>query len=237
MSNRAILIVDDDKNIRELLKSYFVKEGFTVATAGNGPDAVESVSKNPPDIMLLDLMLPGMDGFSVIKELRRVGCEVPVIMITARDEESDKLIGLEIGADDYVAKPFSPKEVVARAKAVLRRVGKGADDAAVSQTLSIGDIKLDPGRHEVTRKGKPLELTPVEFKILELFMLNPGQVLSRVQIMERVQGYDFEGYQRTIDAHIKNIRKKIERDPAVPQYLLTVFGFGYKFAAPEMDKK
>ncbi|HOX22001.1 MAG TPA: response regulator transcription factor [Elusimicrobiales bacterium] len=234
MLNNVILIVDDDRKIRELLKGYFVKENFTVLTAMDGREALATIKKDKPDIVLLDLMLPVMDGFEVLKQARKEGCEVPVIMITARDEESDKLVGLEIGADDYIAKPFSPKEVVARAKAVLRRAKAGP---VAGTEFSVGDIKVDMEKHAVTKNGKSVELTPIEFKILELFCQAPGRVLSRLQIIERVQGYDFDGYQRTVDVHIRNIRKKIEDDQKNPKLLLTVFGFGYKFADPEEDRQ
>lgn len=229
MLKNVILIVDDDAKITDLLKAYFEKENFTVVTADDGIKALESLRKNKPDIVVLDLMLPGMDGFEVLKKARKEGIGVPVLMLTARDEESDKLIGLEIGADDYIAKPFSPKEVVARVKTVLRRV-KGGEEAKPQRALKIGDVEMDPKKHLVTKGGKPVEMTPIEFKILELLCQNPGHVMSRLEIIEKVQGYDFEGYERTVDAHIKNIRKKIEDDPQKPKFLVTVFGLGYKVA-------
>jgi DNA-binding response OmpR family regulator len=226
MLNNIILIVDDDEKIIELLKAYFSKEHFTVVTAGDGVQGLTAIKKNKPDIVLLDLMLPGMDGFEVLKQTRKAGINTPVIMLTAKGEESDKLVGLEIGADDYIAKPFSPKEVVARVRAVLRRV-KGAEEAAPKE-LRVGKLVIDQKRHEITLDGKAVEFTPIEFKILELLCRNAGQVLSRLQIVQKVQGYEFEGYERTVDAHIKNIRKKIEADPQKPKFLLTVYGVGYK---------
>ena len=230
MLNNVILLIEDEDKIRDLLKSYFVKENYTVVTAGDGVQGLAAIKKNKPDIVLLDLMLPGMDGFEVLKQARKAGITTPVIMLTARDEESDKLVGLEIGADDYIAKPFSPKEVVARVKAVLRRV-KGEGGPAARE-IKVGNITIDLGRHEVVKEGKVIEMTPIEFKILELLCQHEGNVLSRLQIIEKVQGYDFEGYERTVDAHIKNIRKKIENDQKKPRHLLTVFGLGYKFVNP-----
>lgn len=231
MSNNVVLIVDDDAKIAELLKAYFVRESYTVVTAFDGPSALGAIKKNKPDIVLLDIMLPGMDGFEVLKRARKEGNNVPVIMLTARGEESDKLVGLEIGADDYISKPFSPKEVVARAKAVLRRI-KGGEEGK-KDVLKIGKITIDMNKHELLKDGRSLEVTPIELKILELLCRQPGNVLSRLQIIEKVQGYDFEGYERTVDAHIKNIRKKIEDDQKKPKYLLTVFGVGYKFVDPQ----
>lgn len=235
MINNIVLIVDDDQKITDLLKAYFSKENFTVVTADDGALGLAAIKKNKPDIVILDLMLPRMDGFEVLRQARKAGINVPVIMLTAKDEETDKLVGLSIGADDYIAKPFSPKEVVARAKAVLRRV-KGAEHATPI-SIRAGDLVIDQNKHEITMDGAAIEFTPIEFKILELLCKNPGQVLSRLQIVERVQGYDFEGYERTVDAHIKNIRKKIEDDPQKPKCLLTVYGVGYKFICPEKKKR
>ncbi len=226
MLNNVVLIVDDDEKILQLLRAYFSKENFTVVTADDGLLGLAAMKKNKPDIVILDLMLPKMDGFEVLRQARKAGINVPVIMLTAKDEESDKLVGLEIGADDYIAKPFSPKEVVARVKAVLRRV-KGAEEA-VPKEIKVGKLTVDLHKHEIKLDGKAIEFTPIEFKILELLCRHPGQVLSRLQMVEKVQGYDFEGYERTVDAHIKNIRKKIESDPQNPKYLLTVYGVGYK---------
>jgi len=235
MLKNVVLIVDDDKKITELLKTYFENENFTAIPAYDGETAFSSLKKNKPDIVILDLMLPGMSGFDLLKKMRKECFDIPVIMLTARGEESDKLVGLEIGADDYIAKPFSPKEVVARARAVLRR-SKGPD-SAVEKTITIGKIVIDQKKYEVTVEGKAVELTPIEFKILELLCQNPGHVMSRLHIIEKVQGYDFEGYERTVDAHIKNIRKKIEDNPQKPKHLLTVFGVGYKLVVPEKGKQ
>ncbi len=232
MVNNTVLIVDDDKKITDLLKAYFVKENFTVLTAYDGQDALITVKAHNPDIVILDLMLPVLDGFEVLKRMRK-DTNIPVIMLTARDEETDKLIGLEIGADDYIAKPFSPKEVVARVKAVLRRVQPVQD---ISREIKVGEITVDLKKYEVKKKGRPIEFTPIEFKIFELLCQNPGQVYSRLQIIEKVQGYEFDGYDRTVDAHIKNIRKKIEENPQKPEYLVTVFGVGYKLVSPDTEE-
>ncbi|MEQ8170825.1 MAG: response regulator transcription factor [Candidatus Eremiobacterota bacterium] len=231
MINNTVLIVDDDKKITDLLKAYFVKDNFTVLTAYDGHDALITVKAHNPDIVILDLMLPVLDGFEVLKRMRK-DTNIPVIMLTARDEETDKLIGLEIGADDYIAKPFSPREVVARVKAVLRRVQPVQD---VSREIKVGEITVDLKKYEVRKKRKLIEFTPIEFKIFELLCQNSGQVYSRLQIIEKVQGYEFDGYDRTVDAHIKNIRKKIEENPQKPEYLLTVFGVGYKLVSPDTE--
>ncbi|MFH1452608.1 MAG: response regulator transcription factor [Armatimonadota bacterium] len=228
MLKDIVLIVDDDKKIAEILKSYFLKNNFTVITAYDGNEAMAAIRKNKPDIVILDLMLPGIDGFEVLKQARK-DSNIPIIMLTAKDEETDKLVGLEVGADDYIAKPFSPREVVARAKAVLRRVKAEKEP---QQKISVGEIALDLKKYEASKGGKLLELTPIEFKILALLCQNPEHTLTRLQIIEKVQGYEFEGYERTVDAHIKNIRKKIEINPQKPRYLLTVFGVGYKLVNP-----
>jgi DNA-binding response OmpR family regulator len=231
MINNTVLIVDDDKKIADLLKAYFTKENFTVLTSYDGIDALLAIKTHKPDLVILDLMLPGIDGFELLKRLRK-DSNIPVIMLTARDEETDKLIGLEIGADDYIAKPFSPREVVARAKVVLRRVNSFQD---FSKEVKVGEITVDLKKYEVKKNGRLIELTPIEFKIFELLCQNPGQVYSRLQIIEKVQGYEFDGYDRTVDAHIKNIRKKIEENPQKPEYLVTVFGIGYKLVCPEIE--
>lgn len=179
-----------------------------------------------PDIMVLDLMLPGMNGWDVCRKMRKEN-DIPILMLAARDEETDRLIGLEMGADDYVTKPFSPREVVARAKVILRRLQR---TVAKSEPIKAGKLQIDTEGHTVSLQGSALELTPTEFKILELLATNQGRVYSRLQIVEQVQGYAFEGYERTIDGHKKNLRRKIEGNPKEPRYILTVYGVGYKFA-------
>ncbi len=226
MEGLSVLVVDDDEKIARLLRSYFEKEAFTVATAGDGPAGVQLHRELRPDIVVLDLMLPGLSGLDVCRCIRREA-DTPILMLTARDEEADRLIGLELGADDYVAKPFSPREVVARAKAILRRTGKGR---IKSTKIVCGRLMIDAGGHSAILGGTPLDLTPTEFKILALLAASPGQVFSRLQIVEQVQGYAFEGYERTVDAHVKNLRRKLGDSSKDPAIIRTVYGVGYKFA-------
>jgi DNA-binding response OmpR family regulator len=226
MAQYSVLIVDDDVKLVQLLKTYFDKAGFITYSANDGLDALQVVREKKPDIMVLDLMLPGLDGWDVCRRIRRDN-DIPIIMLTARDEESDRLVGLEIGADDYVTKPFSPKEVVARAKVILRRSHK---EVVRHELIKVGSLTIDLERHQVMQESQIVELTPTEFKLLELLAANAGKVFSRLQIVEQTQGYTFEGYERTIDAHVKNLRRKLERNPKEPQYILTVYGIGYKFA-------
>lgn len=227
MIQPSVLIVDDDVKLVELLQTYFEQEQFLVYTAYDGIEAVELVAKRKPDIMILDIMLPGMDGREVCRKIRQNN-DVPIIMLTAKDDESDRLVGLGIGADDYVTKPFSMKEVVARAKVILRRMhGEVVEKKTV---LQFREITIDLERHQVKRSGEVLDLTPTEFKLLEVLARTPERVYSRFQLMENTQGYAFDGYERTIDAHIRNLRRKLEPDSRNPQYVLTVYGVGYKFA-------
>lgn len=226
MPHQSVFIVDDDVKITKLLKSYFDKEGFVTYLAHDGTSAVQAIRDKNPDLVVLDLMLPGMDGWEICRRLRRES-DVPIVMLTARDEETDRVIGLEMGADDYVAKPFSPREVVARAKAILRRTRKAA---AKIEPIRAGNLLIDGERHLVKKGNTVLELTPTEFKILEQLATSPGRVFTRLQIVERVQGYSFEGYERTVDAHMKNLRRKIEDNPKEPRYILTVYGVGYRFS-------
>ena len=226
MAQHSVLLVDDDAKLLKLLKVYFEKEGFIVYMASDGIDALMAVREHKPDIMVLDLMMPRIDGWEVCRRLRKDN-DIPIIMLTARDEESDRLVGLELGADDYVTKPFSSKEVVARAKAILRRTNRAV---LRKEPLKIGEITIDMDSYQVSRNGQLIELTPTEFKIVELLATNPGKVYSRLQIAEQVHGYTFEGFERTIDAHIKNLRRKLESNPKDPQYIVTVYGMGYKLA-------
>ena len=224
MSNYIVLIVDDDIKLVELLKTYFEKDGFDVLVAHDGKRALTMIQEAKPDIVVLDIMLPILDGWEVCRRVRR-DSDIPIIMLTAREEETDRLVGLEIGADDYVTKPFSPREVVARVKVILRRVYKGV---VKPELLKMGKVVMDIERHEVKRNGQLLDLTPTEFKILELLASSPGRVFSRLQIVEQVQGYAFDGYERTIDAHVKNLRRKVEENPKEARYIQTVYGVGYK---------
>lgn len=221
-----VLVVDDEAQIVRVLRGYLEKAGFSVLTASNGPEALRVARQERPDLIILDLMLPGMDGLDVCRTLRKES-DVPIIMLTARVEEADRLIGLELGADDYVTKPFSPREVVARVRAVLRRT-QAALKPPVDETLIVGDLRLDVSRRVLFVSGRQVELTPSEFEILRLMMRSPGRVFTREQLLEATQGSAYEGYERTIDTHIKNLRHKIEKSPRQPEYILTVHGVGYK---------
>ena len=224
MSQTKVLLIDDDEKIVKLLRSYFEKEGWIATAAYDGLQGLQAVKLQQPDIVVLDLMLPGIDGWEVCKRLRK-DSEVPIIMLTARDEETDRLIGLELGADDYVSKPFSPREIVARAKAVLRRTQR---EVVQSEPVKIGELKIDVENHEVRLAGQILDLTPTEFKILHLLAQKPGRPFTRLQIVEDSQGEAFDGYERTIDVHIKNLRRKLGDDGKEATYIQTVYGVGYK---------
>jgi DNA-binding response OmpR family regulator len=221
-----ILIVDDEPQLVRVVRSYLEKSGFQVTAVYRGDEALPAFRANRPDLVILDLNLPGMDGLDVAREIRRQG-KTPILMLTARVEETDRLVGLELGADDYVTKPFSPREVVARVRAVLRRTQAAAVPAEV---IRIADLEIDAVRHTVRRKDQTLELTPTEFSLLAALAGQPGRVFNRMQLLESAQGSAFEGYERTIDVHIKNLRAKIEPDPKNPTRILTIFGIGYKFA-------
>jgi DNA-binding response OmpR family regulator len=225
--SKKILVVDDEPQIMRVLKGYLEAAGFQVISAYDGAEALAAFRHAVPDLIVLDLMLPQVDGLDVARAIRRES-DVPIIMLTARVDEADRLIGLELGADDYVAKPFSPREVVARVRAVLRRAGGGAEPAG--RVLSAGDIALDVDKRQASVAGRPVELTPTEFDLLATLMESPGRVFSRMQLLDKLQGYAYEGYERTIDVHVKNLRQKIEADPKRPIYILTVYGLGYKFA-------
>jgi len=221
---KKILVVDDEKRIVAILKAYLERDGYQVSTAYDGRSALELARSNLPDLIILDLMLPEVSGWDVCRELRKES-DVPVIMLTARDDTTDKIIGLELGADDYVTKPFDPKEIISRVRAVLRR----SEGKAVSKaTLNVGEIMIDTDKRLVRRSDRNIELTPIEFDLLRVLAENPGRVYSRMQLLDKVQGDAYEGYERTIDSHIKNLRKKLELDPEHPRYIITVYGVGYK---------
>ena len=222
---KTILVVDDEPQIVQLVRDYLEHGGFKVLTAADGQSAVRTAATLRPDLVILDLGLPGVDGLDVTRSLRRSG-EVPIIMLTARTDESDKLVGLELGADDYVTKPFSPKELVARVRSVLRRTDAAKSPADV---IRVADVELDVPRMQVTVGNRSVELTPTEFQLLATMARQPGRVFSRAQLLNAVHGVAFESYERAIDAHIKNIRRKLEPDPHNPKYLQTVFGVGYRF--------
>lgn len=221
-----VLIVEDEESFADPLAFMLRKEGFTAAVAANGQEALDEFDRNGADIVLLDLMLPGMSGTEVCKQLRHRSA-VPVIMVTARDAEVDKVVGLELGADDYVTKPYSARELIARVRAVLRRGGEVEESQ--SQALEAGPVRMDVERHVVTASGEDLNLPLKEFDLLEYLLRNVGRVLTRAQLIDRVWGADYVGDTKTLDVHIKRLRSKIEPDPTDPRYLVTVRGLGYKF--------
>jgi two-component system, OmpR family, response regulator RegX3 len=223
-----VLIVEDEESFADPLAFLLRKEGFTAAVASTGQQALEEFDRNGADIVLLDLMLPGMSGTDVCKALRQRST-VPVIMVTARDSEIDKVVGLEIGADDYVTKPYSARELIARVRAVLRRGGEAGDGELLPQVLAAGPVRMDVERHVVTVEGTEIPLPLKEFDLLEYLLRNVGRVLTRGQLIDRVWGADYVGDTKTLDVHVKRLRSKIEPDPASPRHLVTVRGLGYKF--------
>jgi len=225
----TILVVDDEPRIVQLARDYLEHAGFDVITAPDGPSGLAAARTRNPDLIVLDLGLPRMDGLDVARAVRH-DFAVPIIMLTARADETDKLVGLELGADDYITKPFSPKELVARVRAVLRRVG---GDLAHADLIRVGDVELDVPRMRVTVGGHRVDLTPTEFQLLATLARQPGRIMTRAQLLDAVHGVAFESYERAIDAHVKNIRRKLEPDPRAPRYVETVFGVGYRFAEPE----
>jgi len=224
--NYKILIIEDEVKILDVIASYLKNEGYDVYSSVNGLDGLKLFESISPHLVILDLMLPGLSGEEICRSIR-ITSNTPVLMLTAKSSEESKIQGFTIGADDYVTKPFSPRELVQRVKAILRR---SYEKDIVSNTLSFDNIlEIDITSHEVSKDGKIVNLTPNEYKILKIFALNPGQVFTREQLVEKAFGYDYEGYDRTIDTHIKNLRQKIEDNPKSPKYILTVYGIGYKF--------
>ena len=224
--SKKILIVEDERKLVRVLRGYLEQAGFDVVDAFDGKQALAVFRREKPNLVILDLNLPELDGLDVARVIRK-DSNVPIIMLTARIEEADRLIGLELGADDYVTKPFSPREVVARVRTVLRRV---EGETASVEILRADAIELDVTKHIVTVQGEPVELTPTEFDLLKVLMQNPGRAFTRIQLLDQVQGETYEGYERTVDAHIKNLRRKIGDDTKQPHIILTVFGVGYKLA-------
>jgi len=226
MSQR-ILVVDDDRQIVRLVQSYLQQSGFTVLTAYDGEEALHAIRREKPDLVVLDLMLPQRDGWDIVRIVRSDEslAATPILMLTARVEDVDKILGLELGADDYLTKPFNPQEVVARVKAILRRSSGTLKPPAIVQ---IRGLRLDLERHTATIDDRPIELTPTEFEVLRVLLQNPGRAFTRGELIEKTVGYGYEGLERTVDSHIKNLRKKIESDPTQPEYLETVFGVGYR---------
>jgi two-component system, OmpR family, alkaline phosphatase synthesis response regulator PhoP len=224
----TILVVEDELSISRLVRDYLEHAGFEVIVAGDGEAALSSVRGARPDLVVLDLGLPGRDGLDVTRELRRAS-NLPIVMLTARGDEADRIVGLELGADDYVVKPFSPKELVARVRAVLRRTATAARDGG-PEILRVADVEVDVPRMRVRIGGRGVDLTPTEFELVSTMVRQPGRVFTRGQLLDAVHGVAFESYERAVDAHVKNIRKKIEPSPGRPRYLLTVHGVGYRFA-------
>lgn len=225
---RPVLIVEDDGKIARVVAIYLEQAGYRVVTAASGKDALAAAAKELPLLVVLDLMLPDVGGEQLIQDLKALA-DIPVIMVTSRSSEEDRVAGLALGADDYVVKPFSPRELVLRVKAVLKRTHRDDLSDAAAVSFERGTLVLDGHRYEVKRKGAPLNLTPAEFKVLFTLASNPDRVITRSELVNKALGYEFEGYERSIDAHIKNIRQKIGDDPRKPTFILTVYGVGYKF--------
>jgi two-component system, OmpR family, alkaline phosphatase synthesis response regulator PhoP len=224
---KTVLVVDDEPKIVDVVREYLEHAGFAVRTAGDGPAALERARALAPDLIVLDLGLPGVDGLDVARQLRK-SSRVPVIILTARGDEVDRIIGLELGADDYLVKPFSPRELVARVRAVLRRVDE-RDTTAGDEPMVRADLVVDPARRRVTVADRPVELTPTEFELLAHLARQPGRVFTRAQLLTAIHGVAVESYERAVDAHIKNLRRKIEPDPRHPRFVLTAHGIGYRF--------
>jgi two-component system alkaline phosphatase synthesis response regulator PhoP len=223
---KTVLVVDDEPRIVDLARDYLEHAGFAVLTAADGPSALRAARTRKPDVLVLDLGLPGMDGLDVARELRR-DSSVPIVMLTARDDELDRILGLEIGADDYVTKPFSPRELVARIRAILRRVDRQDEPG---DRIEVAGVTIDVARMRVEANGRTIELTPTEFQLLLALARQPGRIFTRAQLLDAIHGLAFESYERAIDAHVKNLRRKLEPDPSRPRYVLTVYGVGYRFA-------
>ena len=223
---KTVLVVDDEPKIVQLARDYLEHAGFEVIAAADGRSAIQAIRTRRPDLIVLDLGLPELDGLDVTRTVRAEGA-TPIVMLTARDDELDKLLGLELGADDYITKPFSPRELVARVRAVLRRTERAAEPA---DTIAVGDLELDVPRMRTSVGGRPVQLTPTEFSLLATMARQPGRIFTRSQLLDAVRGVAFESYERAIDTHVKNIRRKIEPDPRAPRYVLTVYGVGYRVA-------
>jgi DNA-binding response OmpR family regulator len=232
VSGRTILVVDDEPEITEVVRRYLEQDGHRVVSAADGKAALVAFQSEKPHLVVLDLMLPEVDGWEVARQIRAAGT-TPIIMLTARGDEVDRLLGLGLGADDYITKPFSPREVAARVRAVLRRTS----GETASEVLTAGDLTIDLARMEVRRQDAVISLTPTEFRLLAAMARSPGRVFTRLQLIDLVHGHAFEGYERTIDAHIKNLRQKLEPEPHRPRYVLTVHGAGYRLAEPGRSRE
>jgi len=222
----TVLVVDDEPQIATIARDYLTRAGFSVTVATDGTSGLEMARQNRPDLIVLDLGLPRLDGLAVARALRR-DSDVPIIMLTARVDETDRLAGFEVGADDYITKPFSPRELVARVSSVLRRTRHAP---AAGAQFDVADLSIDVGRMRIERRGAAIDLTPTEFQLLTALARYPGRVFTRAQLLDAVRGTEIESFERAIDAHVKNVRRKLERDPHRPRYVLTVYGIGYKFA-------
>ena len=232
MSNERILVVDDDHSIIKILRGYLEQAGFEVFSAENGNIAFQTLRREAIDVLLLDLMLPDRDGWELTRMIRADAklAALPVIMVTARVDDTDKIIGLELGADDYITKPFNGREVVARVRALLRR--RSIDRQPAVEVLRVGTLELDTGRRQLTHNAEPIDLTPTEYKLMLKLMANPGHTFTREELLEAALGYGYDGFGRTLDTHIGNLRKKIETDPKAPQYIETVYSVGYRLHSP-----
>jgi DNA-binding response OmpR family regulator len=235
---RRILVVDDDKEIVRLVRSYLEQAGFQVLIAYDGETALHAIRRDRPDLVVLDLMLPDHDGWDITRIVRNDSTlnKTPIIMLTARVEDTDKILGLELGADDYITKPFNPREVVARVRSVLRRSQSG-DKSGGQRVLQLAELLVDLDRHEAMLNGQPIELTPTEFDLLRILLENPGYAFTRMELIEQGLGYQYEGLERTLDSHIKNLRKKIEANPKQPTYIQTVYGVGYRLVGPGSEER
>ena len=231
---KKILLVEDEKTIRDVVTAYLEKDGYLVRCVGDGQSAIEEFEKYTFDLIVLDLMLPKLSGERVCRAIRDTS-DVPIIMVTAKDGIEDRIVGLELGADDYLIKPFSPRELIARVRALLRRAHTESEPAL--ETLDFGDLVVDISGHKVTIDGEEIDLTASEFKLLTTLARFPGRVYTRMELVEKVLGYDFEGYERTIDSHVKNLRAKLGDDPRNPRWLYTVHGVGYRFESPDKADK
>lgn len=231
MRKQTILVVDDDKTIAKVLQGYLVQAGYGVLVAYDGETALHALRREKPDLVLLDVMLPGRDGLDITRHIRHTPhlANTPIIILTARVDDTDKIVGLELGADDYITKPFNPREVIARIRALLRRSQLG--QAPVVQRLHVGELQLDVGQRTLHARDEPVDLTPTEFNILRILMENPGHTYSREELLEKSLGYGYEGFGRTLDTHIRNLRKKIEPDPKNPTIIQTVYSVGYRLVA------
>ncbi len=232
MAKQTILVVDDDKTIVKIVRGYLEQAGYNVLSGYRGETALHTLRSERPDLLILDLMLPDQDGWDITRTIRSESrlSSTPIIMLTARVEDADKIIGLELGADDYITKPFNPREVVARVRALLRR--SDLENKGAPQLLKVGDLQLDLDRHTLHINNRPIEVTPTEFNLLKILMENPGHTFSREELLEKALGYGYEGLGRTLDTHIKNLRSKIEPDPKIPTIIQTVYSIGYRLIEP-----